>query len=245
MAIIWQKQHNGVLYQVRSAGQTRRLYSNGVCHTQYHPQRPVTGSVWDLLLLPVFLRPIEKTRKVLLLGLGGGSLVHLLRYYSEVEKIVAVELDAMHIKIGQRFFNLADKNLEIVHADARQFVQQHRGEKYDLVVDDLFSHADGVPQRAVAANSDWFRSLDRLMERNGLLVMNYADADEFKSSAYKTNEAIRNRYKTAIQLSNKYLENRVVAFSRSEIASSRLRDNLNRCHSGKPKFDFHIRSIKP
>ena len=52
MALLWERRVEGTLYQVRSAGRTRRLYTNGVFHSQYNPVRPVTGSVWDLLLLP-------------------------------------------------------------------------------------------------------------------------------------------------------------------------------------------------
>lgn len=180
-----------------------------------------------------------------MLGLGGGSLIHLLQHYTGVEKIVAVELDAMHIKIGKRFFDLDKHGIEIIHADAHEFVKGHQGEKYDLVIDDLFAHAEGVPQRAVAANTEWFRSLDRLTEKQGLLVMNYADGDELKSSALKTNDLVRNRYKTALQLTNKQLENRVIALSRGELLPTQLRYNLTRHCPTKPKFEFYLRSLKP
>ena len=59
MAVIWSRRDSDVLYQVRGAGSTLRLYTDGVLHTQFNSRRIVTGSVWDLLWLPVFLRQIH------------------------------------------------------------------------------------------------------------------------------------------------------------------------------------------
>ena len=45
MAILWQKIIKNTQYEVRSAGQTRRLYTDGVFHSQFNPQRAITGGV--------------------------------------------------------------------------------------------------------------------------------------------------------------------------------------------------------
>ena len=37
MALLWEKRAAGVHYSVRNAGNTVRLYTNGVLHTQYNP----------------------------------------------------------------------------------------------------------------------------------------------------------------------------------------------------------------
>ena len=73
MALLWSEQDGDSRYEVRSAGNTRRLYTNGVFHSQYNPNNPVTGSVWDLLLLPAFFLPPGRPRRVLVLGVGGGE----------------------------------------------------------------------------------------------------------------------------------------------------------------------------
>ena len=52
MAVLFEKVANGRVYQVRSAGNSRRLYTDGVFHSQYNPNHIITGSVWDLLFLP-------------------------------------------------------------------------------------------------------------------------------------------------------------------------------------------------
>ena len=55
MALIWKTELQGGHYEGRRAGRTLRLYANGVQHSEFHPKRLVTGSVWDLLWLPALL----------------------------------------------------------------------------------------------------------------------------------------------------------------------------------------------
>ena len=79
MAVVWQRQEDGVLYQVHRRGDRMRLFANGVQHSEFHPKRLVTGSVWDLLWLPALLSEPERFRRVLILGLGGGTLLPPIR----------------------------------------------------------------------------------------------------------------------------------------------------------------------
>ena len=73
MALVYQKQLGNSHYEVRSAGASLRLYSNGVLHSQYNPNTPVGGTIWDLLLLPGFFKDTPPKR-ILVLGLGGGAI---------------------------------------------------------------------------------------------------------------------------------------------------------------------------
>src|SRR5690606_1943682 len=87
MALIWSKRHGNVKYEVRSAGNTRRLYSNGVFHSSYNPSRAITGGVWDLLMMPAFLYPPGAIRRVLLLGVGGGTVIRQLQAFVRPREI--------------------------------------------------------------------------------------------------------------------------------------------------------------
>lgn len=68
MSLIWSKNVSGVQYEVRSAGSSKRLYTNGVFHSQYNPVQKITGHVWDLLMIPAFFYPQNTIKKVLVLG---------------------------------------------------------------------------------------------------------------------------------------------------------------------------------
>lgn len=188
MALVWEKRVGDSHYQVRTHGASVRLYSNGVFHSQWNPRDPLKGSLWELLLLPAFFRPPEQIRSVLLLGVGGGALIRLLQQFVQPQRIVGVDLDAIHLQVARRHFGV--RNTELICADARDFVAESlaRGEQnsFDLIVDDLFGHAGGEAQRTVAADSGWCRSLLALLAGDGLLVANFGGRREFVSSGWRT-----------------------------------------------------------
>jgi ubiquinone/menaquinone biosynthesis C-methylase UbiE len=84
-------------------------------------------------------------KKVLLLGLGAGSVVDLLVNKHGLKcAITGVELDGNVIDFAKKYFDIEKyKSLQIVQADAFEFVQQCN-EKFDLIVVDLFV-GDTVP----------------------------------------------------------------------------------------------------
>lgn len=85
-------------------------------------------------------------KKVLLLGLGAGSVVDLLvNKHGLKGEITGVELDGRVIDFAKKYFEIEKySHLKIVHADAFEYVQ-HCNEKFDLIVVDLFV-GDTVPE---------------------------------------------------------------------------------------------------
>ena len=82
---------------------------------------------------------LEPVRKVLILGLGGGSAIESLRKKFRFKyPITAVEIDPEMIRIARKEFRINTyTNLEIVNADALQYAAKTR-EKFDLILIDLF-----------------------------------------------------------------------------------------------------------
>ena len=139
MALIWQGNSQGNQYKVTSAGKSLRLYRNGVFHTQYHPERIITGDIWELLLLASLNLP--ENARVLLLGLGGGAVVNLLNHFENLAQVDVVELDGTMIKLCKRFFLERKDRINFYESDAGEWVQQHASsgdfESYDLVIEDI------------------------------------------------------------------------------------------------------------
>ena len=90
MAIAYQKTKKDVTYQVRTAGNSIRLYTNGAFHSQYNPRHVFTGAVWDLLALPS-LSTDRPVRDVLVLGVGGGSVIHQLSRLHDLAEVTGVD----------------------------------------------------------------------------------------------------------------------------------------------------------
>jgi spermidine synthase len=80
---------------------------------------------------------------VLLLGLGGGSVVHILRRELGIKApITAVELDRVMVQLARQHFGLdALANVTVLEGDATIQVHALR-ERYDLVLVDLFDDLD-------------------------------------------------------------------------------------------------------
>lgn len=226
MSLIWSKNVSGVQYEVRSAGNSKRLYTNGVFHSQYNPVQKITGHVWDLLMIPAFFYPQNTIRKVLVLGVGGGAVLHMLRYFISPEKILGVELNPVHISVARRFFDLKHESIELIEADAITWLEKYRGEKFDMIIDDLFSEEDGEPVSVVNANGKWFSCMLKQLNKNGLIVRNFVSKDELLDSAGISNQYISSKFSSVFQLSNDLNENYVGIYSRVDVNSSQLRKNL-------------------
>lgn len=226
MALVWQKKTRDTLYEVRSAGRSLRLYTNGVFHTQYNPDNPVTGHIWDLLMLPAFFYPAGDIKRVLLLGVGGGAVVQLLKKFVAPEKIVGIELNPVHIHVAKRFFKLNSKQVQLVKADARQWLQTYQGEPFDLIIDDLFTEQDGEPVPVMPANSRWFRLLLKHLSKQGMIARNFIDRDELTSSAALTRPSIASKFPSIFQLTSTFNENFAGVYLGKPSSSRQLRQRL-------------------
>jgi len=249
VAILWQQTRAGTHYEVRSAGRSLRLYSNGVFHTQYNPTQPLTGHVWDLLMLPAFFHSTQNIKRILVLGVGGGAVIHLFRHFLPHAQIVGIELDKQHIRIARRFFRLKHPQIKLHQADAITWIKTYKGEKFDLIIDDLFMEKDGEPVPVVKPNVTWFSVLLKHLNKNGILVKNYIDRDSLKTSAGIAHQKTQAKFPSIFQLTSHYNENFVVAFSKQAASSQQLRQNLRQTKGLNPdlkscRLRYRIRRLK-
>lgn len=249
MAILWEMQQGDIHYEVRSAGGSRRLYTNGVFHSQYNPNNPVTGNVWDLLLLPVFFYQPGEIRRILMLGVGGGAVIQQLNYFIQPEQIIGIEYDPVHIEIAQRFFHVTQDNISLQQAEAVSWLENYQGPRFDMIIDDLFAEVDGEPSRAVAVTHKWARKLFSHVTQQGLVVCNFISPKELKGSGYVRDHLLQSRIKSAFTLNNPYYENAVGAFLGKEANSRQIRERLHNIplFSSRQKLDklnFRIRQLK-
>ncbi|PCJ16313.1 MAG: SAM-dependent methyltransferase [Gammaproteobacteria bacterium] len=228
MTTLWKKSIDGTLYEVRQAGHSRRLYTNGVFHSQFSASNPITGSVWDLLLLPAFFQPQERLKRILVLGVGGGTVIRQLLHFFEPQQIIGIEICRHHIDIARRYFGVTDRSVQLIKADAIQWVNDFQGEKFDLVIEDIFSGENNDPERVIAPNQKWINQLLNLTTRQGMVVMNHARDKDFKTSAALSSVTLQKRIKCAYQLTTPTCDNIVAAYSKTPLTRKTLTDNLRK-----------------
>ncbi len=226
MAVLWQKQTDDTRYEIRTAGKSLRLYSNGVFHTQYNPRQPLTGHVWDLLMLPAFFYPAGEIKRVLVLGVGGGAVIQMLRHFLQPQQIVGVELNPVHVYVARRFFNIKGHGIQLIQHDAVQWLRDYQGEKFDLIIDDLFGEEDGEPVPVIKANGVWFGDMLKQLNSDGMIVRNFIDRNELLNAAGLTHKAISRKFQSVFQFTSTYNENFVAAFLKRKASSQMLRRRL-------------------
>ncbi len=220
LAVIYSKRIGGTHYEVRTAGATRRLYTNGAFHTQFSTKHLFTGAVWDLLTLPVLCRE-RPPRKVLILGVAGGTAIHQLQVLSDAPEMTGIELDKMHIQLARSHFSLSYPNLTLVHADAKQWLQQV-DEEFDCIIDDIFLHGELDPERPVALDQNWFRLLKAHLKKDGLLIQNHIDLQSAKRAAGHMKQG------TILGLETQKYENLVLGWFRKGPPAKDLTAEMNR-----------------
>lgn len=249
MAILWSKEQAGTLYEVRTAGNSRRLYTNGVFHSQYNSKAPLTRSVWDLLMLPAFFYPAGTIKRVLVLGVGGGAVIRLLQQFVAPAAITGVELNPVHLYVAKRFFKLGS-DVSLYQADAIEWMHKYKGPGFDMIIDDLYGEQDGEPVRAVEFNHQWMERLLKHLNPNGVLVANFVTNKEFKQCAWFSHAGIQKKVKSAFRLSQPRQENIVGVFLKKYEQVATLRRNLIAVPGLKPKLKtsrlhYQLRTITP
>lgn len=225
MALLWAHEDGENHYEVRSAGASIRLYRNGVNHSQWNPNRPLAGSVWDLLTLPALHREIGEMKDGLMLGFGAGATGRQLRDLAHLSSLVGVELDPMHLSIADGFFECTD-GCELVAGDAVEWVYSQAPGSYDYIVDDLYAEEGGVPERFAPLDRNWCERLTALLQPGGILVFNMIEPERVPLLPLCRGSALRARLPYTIGYQLEGYENRVVAFSERAFQPDSLEANL-------------------
>lgn len=238
MAIVWSQTIESNHYEVRSAGATLRLYRNGVNHSQWNPNRPLSGCIWDLIALPALYRPQGSVNSVLMLGFGAGTVARKLRELVEPEHIVGIELDPIHLSIADGFFDCT-KGCELVAADAVEWVQEESVEadrvQFDMIIDDLYGEEEEIAVRCAPLDLEWCQDLAKLVKPGGMLVFNMIEPRKVPHLPPMTDARLREQFPHVKVFRMEGYENRIVAFSGSPLEGSVFNSQLSEIFRSYPR----------
>lgn len=135
-------------------------------HTNYS-----FGGLQKVLKRALELLPFNPdTKKILILGLGAGSVVATIRkQHSKTAHVTGVEIDATILQIAREEFGIVENSLtKLVQEDAIVFMANN-ADRYDLIIIDLFI-IDTIPEATQEAS--FLKQLVTAMEPGGYLVFN-------------------------------------------------------------------------
>jgi spermidine synthase len=245
VAVVWEHAAGGRRYEIRKAGRSMRLYTNGVLHTQYHPGYIFGGGVWDLLGLPALWHCESRLSGILLLGLGGGAVARQLHELVEWDRFVAIERNPVHLDIARRFFGLDRIPVDLVELDAGRWMAEYGGERFDLVIDDLFSDTHSEARRSEPLSRDWYRRLSALLSERGILVINFADGRDLERRI-KRIPAIRREFESVYKFTLPAYGNAVAVLLRRHRGPADLTRALGAIHPRRrrAKLRYHLERIQ-
>lgn len=194
----------------------RELIVDETFASLHRPGEIATRSVWDAIAAPLLALPPARRRRVLLLGLGGGSVARIVRALAPEAEIVGVELDREVVAAARAHFGLGALRLEVIVADALDVLRRER-RRFDLVVEDVFvGHGDAVHK------PDWLPTpghdlAARLLRPGGLLISNTLD------EARSVRAHLRTRFPGLLCVEVEGYENRVFVAGPGSLDARTLR----------------------
>lgn len=134
---------------------------------------PIDGD-WTRVEREYWWKALEKVNvpprpSVLMVGLGGGTQVHLIRRIAKPRRITVIERDPVIVDIAREWFGL-DRvpNLEVCCGDAAEIVPglSRLGQRFDFIMEDASYGLE------VDGAMDLARALAALVSPRGTLVLN-------------------------------------------------------------------------
>lgn len=167
LSFIWpiiskvESQHNGTLEVAWYNG--KKMLNSKNANYSY-------GKLQKALIYGLSKLEINTEAPILILGLGGGSIIRPLRNKFECTgKITAVEWDEMVADLARTEFGINSSfGVDVILADAFNYTE-HCTEKYGLIIIDLFLD-DTVPE--VFYGAQFWENVMSLVQRGGSILFN-------------------------------------------------------------------------
>ena len=164
--------HNQIT--VEESGPYLLLRFNGSMETRMWTKNPLRGhfEYTEYFQMPLLWNP--KPKRVLMLGLGGGSIVRAYQHYYPDIHMDTVELDPVVAKVAKRYFHLKESPKHKIHfQDGRQFLRLNKHIKYDAILMDAYtSNQFGTHIPFHLATKEFFALASEDLTREGALVFN-------------------------------------------------------------------------
>lgn len=128
------------------------------------------GSLQKILKFGLHKLNIDHVKSVLILGLGGGSVIQTLQQdFKYSGTITAIDIDPVIIKIAKEEFGIVeDEQLKLICTDALEYVKTN-DQKFDLLIIDLFIDIT-IPKQFF--NFSFWKDILTACSTNGSILFN-------------------------------------------------------------------------
>jgi spermidine synthase len=158
------------------SGTLEITWYNGKKHLNSKNANYSYGALQRILKFGIQKIDLKKVNSILILGLGGGSVVETLREdFNYTKKIEAVEIDPIIIDIAKTEFEISESKILKIHCtDAIDFIVTNT-KKFDLIIIDLFIDLT-VPSKF--KNLEFWKDVLKSKSSKGDIIFNASIVNE-------------------------------------------------------------------
>ncbi len=139
------------------------------------------GIARDVWKLPLKKIKTKEIKDCLILGLGAGGIVSLVKKQWPGVKITGVEIDPVMVKLGKKYFRLGGVDIEV--GDAKEYVEKNEGKvKFDLILVDTYL-GNNYPRELESKR--YLMGIKKLVTKEGIVVFNRLYSGKNRSLAAK------------------------------------------------------------
>jgi len=123
-------------------------------------------------VMPVALAAVGKPKRILIVGLGGGSIPNFLHKHYPDTHIDVVDIDPLVVEVAKKYFGFRqDKTLRVHVADGRAFIEKCK-KPYDIIFLDAYG-ADDIPY--ALATREFLQAVRKAVTPKGVVATNLMD----------------------------------------------------------------------
>lgn len=192
------------------------------CFLKSQPEKLVFNYT-KLLMTNLLFNPNPK--RILIVGLGGGTISNtLLQLYPE-SQIDNIEIDQAVIKVARDYFGfIENERVHTYNQDGRIFIKRAllKKQTYDWIILDAFN-GDYIPEHLMT--KEFLQEAKSLLSENGILSSNTFSLSELYAHESATYKAVFGDF---YQVSNKKNSNRIILVGKNGFANNNINDSLNK-----------------
>jgi spermidine synthase len=192
----------------------------------------------------------SKPQQVLLVGLGGGSMVHFLKHYEPELRVDVVEIDPAVVTIADVYFGVrSGGKVKILLQDAFKYLTTTK-ERYDVIYMDAFlkpsaqTDISGVPLRLKTVQ--FLKDVQKRLQPDGLVVFNVHVYDDTKETLATIRQAFPQVYVFPVSHRLSLVVVGSLAKERAKLSDLRLRaKELDRRFQTNFSFQELLKDLEP
>ena len=164
-------------------------------------------------------------KRILIIGLGGGTMSNTLAQLYPQSEIDNIEIDPAVIKVARDYFGFLESDKIKTYAqDGRIFIKRAllKKESYDWIILDAFN-GDYIPEHLMT--KEFLQEAKALLSDNGILSSNTFSLSKLYAHESATYKAVFGDF---YQVANSANSNRIIVVSKNGFSNNRISNSLNK-----------------